>query len=31
MRAWRSMLVALPFVVGAILVALLSTFLTIPG
>jgi len=27
MRAWRSILVALPFVVGAILVALLSTLL----
>jgi hypothetical protein len=30
MRAWRSMLVALPFLAGAILVALISTLLTTP-
>ena len=30
MRDWRSMLVALSFVAGAILVALLSTLLTMP-
>jgi hypothetical protein len=27
MHAWRSMLVAVPFVIGAIVVALLSTLL----
>ena len=30
MRAWRSMIVALPFVAGAILVALLSALLSMP-
>ncbi len=29
MRAWRSVLVALPFVVGAVLVALLSALLAV--
>ena len=29
MRAWRSVLVAVPFVVGAILVALLSAILAV--
>ena len=29
MRAWRSVLVAVPFVVGAILVAVLSTLVTV--
>ena len=30
MRAWRSMIVALPFVAGAIVVALLSALLSMP-
>lgn len=30
MRTWRSILVALPFVAGAILVALLSALLAMP-
>ena len=30
MRAWRSMIVALPFVAGAILVALFSALLSMP-
>jgi hypothetical protein len=30
MRAWRSVIVALPFVAGAILVGLLSALLAMP-
>lgn len=30
MRAWRSVLVALPFVVGAAVIAVLSAILTVP-
>ncbi len=30
MRTWRSVIVAVPFVAGAILVGLLSALLTIP-